>query len=62
VGASLRATLDYVGPEPLGLRFRVAFDSSVYYHRPTGFDPAHFTKGTDVTRIVHLKRGPVGSR
>jgi serine/threonine protein kinase len=35
-----------------------ALPASVYYSRPTKFDPSQFTKGTGVTRIVHLRRVP----
>lgn len=33
-----------------------ATPASVYYSRPRNFDPAKFTKGTGLTRIIHLKR------
>jgi hypothetical protein len=41
VDATIRVTLDFIGPEPQGLRFRVAFDSSrarwlLPYPRVTG--------------------------
>ncbi len=39
-----------------GMFASIATPSSVYYSKPTRFDPERFTKGTGVTRLLHLKR------
>jgi hypothetical protein len=43
-----------------GMFASVASPSSVYYSKPARFDPERFTKGTGVTRLLHLKRTEMG--
>jgi hypothetical protein len=43
-----------------GMFASVASPSSVYYSKPARFDPERFTKGTGVTRLLHLKRTEIG--
>jgi hypothetical protein len=42
-----------------GMFASIASPSSVYYSKPTRFDPEKFTKGTGVTRLLHLKRSEI---